>query len=837
MKGLTSFTIKNLKQNKKRTIVTFIGIMLTSSLLFGVGLFISTYRDNLIKEIIRESGSHHIEYQNLDSSKLEILKSDHDVKKVVIETIDMVGILEKDDKTIQTKVISIDEDYSLLFNLIEGTTPQNKKEIILPLHFIRFLKIEINDTITIYNEAEKIEYKVVGIYSTDEDYDRIYTNDITIYTKYLMEKDEMVNAYITLENPKGAFSKLQALTNEIGLIFPNLDRSNANEQVVVNTSLLAFYGQISDNGVYAVLFLSTLLILAVLGLVCILIIYNSFSISVMERKKQLGILASLGASPIQILKSVFIEAGIISLFAIPFGFMVGLINVSLGLLVINKLLEDIIIITFTFSIYPFFIGLAFLFILLVIFFSALFPAMRAREVSPLEAIKLNKDLKMKKERKIRNKLIFKLFKLDGLIAYKNVKRQSQKYRITIVSLVVSIVLFVVSATFINGIIFETGKVLDDETNYDASVHISYDNDQAKAVELFKKIKEVKKVIEYKSQYVYSEIIEDKYYNKKYLERNNRESNTMFPFIRIVLLNNTDYQNYKKKIKLTNDQPILVNYGSYSIFDETNEKANNYKGQIYQEDKNLTFNLCNYKDEMEFKEVEDCYYQLKDLYFTNQSPFFNDSFAFIVVNQDTYNYISENKKANELLEKYDKQVILEFMIKKAKNFDKEVKKIIKQNPYLEFDYWNPKLENHQRKMVYTTIMFILYSLNIFILLIGITSVINTVNTNINLRKQELAILRSAGQSFKSFNKMIMIESLFISLKALFYGLSISVFILYLIQKITSLSYGNNKIIIPIPITTIIICLVINITIVFLTMKYATNKLKSENIIDVIKKEII
>ncbi|HHT38171.1 MAG TPA: FtsX-like permease family protein [Mollicutes bacterium] len=100
-----------------------------------------------------------------------------------------------------------------------------------------------------------------------------------------------------------------------------------------------------------------------------------------------------------------------------------------------------------------------------------------------------------------------------------------------------------------------------------------------------------------------------------------------------------------------------------------------------------------------------------------------------------------------------------------------------------------------------------------------------------------MLRSVGQTPASFNKMIRLESIFLGLKSLIYGLLISFGIIYLLIKISSLSYGDNKIEIPYPITQIIFCIIFVFIIIFLIMKYSTNKIKKDNIIETIRKENI
>lgn len=844
MKVLYDFTIKNLKTNKKRTIVTIIGIILSCALLFSVGFFASTYRHNLIKEAIRNFGTHHIEYYNQEYSKIDIIKNDYDVKDFLVKMNHIIsGTITTDEYTSQVNVSSIDMNYHEILDIIEGRTPENHNEVLISKNYANIHKIKINENISIKKiNDEEVEYKVVGIYKSKKtNYDKIIYGIETLFTNFIANEDSLVNVYVTLSSPKDGIAKLNLLTNKLGKPFPDLTFYTGNKDLLVNTTLLALYGESADAGVMAVIYLSIMLISAILSIVCILIIYNSFSISVTERKRQFGILSSIGATPMQILYSVLFEAIIVSIIAVPLSFILSIIGVYLILTVLNILLDGMIVDPLTLSIYPYFILLSLTFILITIFLSALFPAVRASEIYPVEAIRLSKDIKIKRKKIKTNKLIFKLFGIEGSLAYKNMKRQKSKYRITVISIVTSIVLFITAATYINTAIKALKEHYEYYPNYDVYISINSSENQLEFANKIKNIKEVKEAIEYKYQDVYIKLPDEKFIVEEYLEFINFDGivNERNYTITILLLNDSNYQEYKKRIGLKNDQPILVNYGIYSNWNKITDETKSYAGPVYKESKNLTLTLCNYETslmQIDIKKMKDCYFELSNFYFTNIRPI-NSIFPsniIIIVNEQIYQEIEQKKEKNDMLASSDNNINLELKIKNAKIFDEEFYN-------LKFEgscgYSNYKLYNHQQKMQLWAVMFALYSFIAFIALIAITSIINTINTSINLRKIEFAVLKSVGQSPKSFNKMILFESLFLGIKALIYGLIISFGIIYVIMQIADLSYGENKIKIPFPTIPVIICIFVVFIITIITMKYSTNKLKKENIIDTIRNENI
>src|SRR5699024_612041 len=102
----------------------------------------------------------------------------------------------------------------------------------------------------------------------------------------------------------------------------------------------------------------------------------------------------------------------------------------------------------TLSFYPMFLILPLIYMIATIFVSAWLPARAASKISPIEAIRLNDDIKVNKKKMKINRWVERILGVEGLLALKNLKRNKKKYRITIISLVVSIVLFLGFSTFL-----------------------------------------------------------------------------------------------------------------------------------------------------------------------------------------------------------------------------------------------------------------------------------------------------------------------------------------------------------------------------------------------------
>ena len=292
----------------------------------------------------------------------------------------------------------------------------------------------------------------------------------------------------------------------------------------------------------------------------------------------------------------------------------------------------------------------------------------------------------------------------------------------------------------------------------------------------------------------------------------------------------------KKLGLKSYQPIILNYGERPFHDEFFIDYTTYKGQFYNDDSSVYFNFCNYKD-IDYKKISNCFYKMDNFHFVKEIPLIGRQYQdIIIVNKEVFHYLAEEKDNSNFSDNTN-DINIQITIKNPKIFDEEIKKIIEKYPNTFISYSNSKLDNQQNDLARLALKFALYSFSAFIALIAVTNVINSINTSINLRKTDFAILRSVGQTPKSFNKMIRLESIFLGIKSLIYGFLVSFGLIYTLIKINSLSYGESKIELPIPYTNMIICVVMVFVIIFLVMQYATTKIKKDNIIETIRKENI
>ncbi len=853
MKILNNLTIKHLKSNKKRTVVTIIGIILSTALMVGIGLLFSTVRDNSVKMIIENSGDHHVAIE-LEKSKLDFIAKNESVLKYKYKSSLGYSLYEGIQNSFKPyiEVLTASKEYLEDLKLVEGRLPNNENEIIIPEHLETNgqIKLNVGDKIilsigkrvddngnllyetpfvnsydeekdeyikeeALINIVEK-EYTIVGIIKRDilEDYSNPGYNAFTF-----SPASEMLTVYVNYKNVKDTYKNTEIIAKNLG---KEETYANLYYGITYNDNLLAFSGVSNYSNMVDSMSLIIIIILTLVSIACIIVIYNSFAISVMERKKQFGLFSSIGATKKQLKHTVFFEAFIVGIIGIPLGILSAYLGIGVVLMIVNKLLPNMFDFPLALVTYPLFVIIPIIFMVITILVSAFLPARSASKVSPIEAIRLNDDIKIK-SKKLKTPRVIKLFGVEGEIAYKNIKRNKKKYRITIISLFISIVLFVSFSSLLK---YGVTSAYDftELPLYEYSLSISSSNqesinnivNQVLKVDGIKKysiIKELYFVTSFNSEYYTNE------FNEKVLNNENIANDTIG--INIISLDDQTYEKYKKEIGLTTNSPILINKYKYIDY-KTNSR------------KQITLNPYNKINSLEIKTYDDKNnYRLENIYMTDILPFGIENTSlgmmYIVVDSNTYNKMKYSD---------DYSLSMYMLADNYDEFDKLLDSESKDN-ILTDDVnvytMNIKKELQLLSNIVFVIKLLLYGFISLVTLIGVTSVINTINTSIALRKKEFAVLRSIGLTPSGFNKMMLFECLFFGLKSLLYGLPVSFIIIYLFHLSFNGIVTFDSMLIPYG--SILIATFGVFIIVLISMWYATIRIKKENILDAIREENI
>ena len=855
MNILKKLTLKSLKLNKKRTIVTIIGIILSTALICAVAGMITSVQKTLINYAKSHSGNYHVCFKNIPNDELKYIKENKNVQNYFLSKNVGYGKLEKVENEYKPYIFVMEYDKKGLeqggVTLLEGRMPENSNEIVIPEHLIKSGRINytIGEKITLNlgkrQTKDGLELTQEDALLTDESEETESSSKSKSETEDLEEiVDTKEHTYtivgiIERSNYKGiegfsapGYTAISYMDNEndintanISVLYSNLKdfqkktediksviEKNIGSSVTVsyNSSLIDYEGGVSDTTM-ASLYSVGAVVIVIIILSSVFVIRNSFSISVSEKTKQYGMLSSIGATKKQIKKSVLYEGFYIGIIGIPLGILCGMLAVVILLQVVNALLGDSLNEKCVFSIPILAIIASIVISAITIYLSCILPARRASKISPIEAIRGNDDIKIKAKRVKTSKITKKLFGIGGVIASKNLKRNKKKYRTTVISLVVSISIFISLSSFLD----YGGKIVNvyyKDLGYDISV---YDG----TVENYNEITKLDNVEEYSYSYMTEGSVDINKYGSEFGKRiaeDSEETNS----ITIVLINN-DY--FKKFIEHLGIQS--TNYKDIAILeDDTYE---------YIDEKTVFENYYSLKtgDSIDITLTNGEKRTVKISKKTDERPMGYKN----VYSNGGYLFVSEDFIQDKTDEKNFHVGSLVIKSQNPDELENEINNLKKTNNLYSKLYINniSKYVEENQKIILLISIF-LYGFIAVITLIGVTNIFNTITTNMILRSKEFANLKSVGMTTKEFNRMIRLESILYGLKSLLIGIPLGLIGSYCIYNgiAKGLDFGYI-----LPLKSIIIAIIFVFIIVGLTMKYSLNKINKQNIIETIREDNI
>lgn len=610
--------------------------------------------------------------------------------------------------------------------------------------------------------------------------------------------------YIAFKNPLDSETSIDEI---LGI---NLNSGEISEyRYSINYEILkweSFNTNLGDSSLNMMIAIA-IIVIAIIILTSVYCIKNTFAISLTEKIKMYGMLSSIGATKKQIKKSVIQEGMILSLIGIPVGILVGILLVYILVIAVRGALSGILdIVVFKITLLPILISI--ILGIVTVYLSCLSAARKAKKITPLEAIKSSNDIKIKSKKIKSPKIIKKIFGVGGVIAYKNLKRSKKKYRTTVISIAMSVFVFIASSTLINYAFEAMGGYYKD---YDYNIKFSSTSSDGQEL---KQILNDENFSNYTLLYKTNSILRItdmsklSEFGKTVFIENDLYKNNEIP-IEIYGLNSEDFKEYLEKLRVdydkNKDKAVLLDY--YSLYKEGKTIKNRLL--TYTPNDSISGNVEDKEFNVSISKITETVPDgLEGTYFYS---------AVIVLNVDEYgnnfNFVPNMLTTN--LEEPDD------LAKRSQKYD---------NMYVTNIASEVKFYDSVRLVVY----IFAYGFIGIITLIGVTNIFNTLTSNIDLRQREFAILKSIGMTKKEFNKMINLETLFYSLKALIFGIVLGLIASFAIYKAfaQSLDYGFK-----VPMQAILISILFVFVIVFIIMKFAIGKINKQNIIDTIRKENI
>lgn len=923
MKITTKLSLEYLKRNKRKSIFSIIGIALTMVLFTVIFIILFSYQ-KYVTNIMRYERNYEAEFKNISYKNAQEIKKDKNIKE--ISMIHNIGTSEENfsDHTEQGGIgsimkinISAFDENAIKNNHIElltGRMPTNTHEIVIgsgiPSEGITGITEEyienLGKKIEITINGKKEKYEIVGTaknlpnsvigfstiwiipaltYFDENNFTEDMRVDVSILTNNIHKiyettngLAEKLNLYKTEEEKN---SNLTYYTRLLYYELVDVQKIQEEQQFLINqedVNAEEFAGDLRN---------IVIALISIISVASIIVIYTTFKMTYRERIKELGMLSSIGMDKKQKERLLLKETLILATMGIIIGCVIGSIISFIIIKYLSILANETMLIQgakiffnsnvemyMVFPILPIFAGVFLTYIISII--SSLMPMRKINKISPIEAIRHTNEEDIKQKNIKTPKIISKLFKQEGELAYKNIRKDKSRYKTIVISIVVSIVLFISINQLTSIKLFhQYGKTEKEEYASDYVITVE-GNCQEKGKDIINKLKEKELINNYaiisnnisfpdKSEIVIS-MSEDRITEVgKILGQNEKITLSkvgnefiIYPDI-VALSGGAIYRELLEKFgikELKEDECILINKAFGTKYENKGNITNYSKGEkivlkeldnriikgetvLTAEEKEaqkqtetalnemlngLDGNNNNVKNED--MELINNAYELKIIAVENEKiPFFSRYGMVMIVNPNLYKKMTSAENTG-LVPLENEKINIYISTDNPTQIDKEIEGI-------------EGVSGTNRKGIFKEMQnsnvieeIVIYTFIILIALFSCLNIFNTIFSNIILRKKEIAMLKSIGMSNKQINKMLFLEIIFYGLDAIIYGILISLIILYVIYiaLIETEIYAFY-----IPIDNMLLCIAIAYTVIFLSFLCAKGKIRKQNIIDEVRNE--
>ena len=791
MKTLTNLVKGNLKSSKAKSVLICITIMLTTTLLTSVGIICNNWLKTNKAATIEYSGSFEGIYKRVNKDKLDIIKNNASIDQYGIYK--AIGTSQYEDSNLG--LIYADNTIKNMANIKfeDGTMPEKENEIAIESGYLNLLnngakigdKIKLSYESLSTGEIKEKEFILSGILQTS-DISKAQKSYSAIISKSYFVSEEVdentkYNVYINIVKPK----KLTA--DEVKESILSIAKNMGIEEYDVRINTDYINASNPDSQVIA----GGIIVALIIILSSMLVIYSIFYVSVINKVHEYGKLRAVGATKRQIRKIILREGFILSCISIPLGIAIGYL---IGQVVILKALKmdrygvggmNIFIA----------IGVAVITVISVLL-SLLKPMKMACNISPVEAMRYDGNDSKQKKRKGYEEINLKK------ITFANLSRNKKRTVITLLSLSLSGILFIVASTIMN--CMNPENMAKDHSLGDITVYLdNYDWNEDGSNNLY----------DIQANNPLGKEMCERLENIPGVKKINMEKSAWASIdIGAGEKNLEDIQGFDKE-----------------FYDELSEHL--VEGEINKEalesGEGLVYTHPSYAKEIGIKVGST---QVITIYDGKDS--YKKEFTVLALVDIGGASIRIPESVMDSLIKTDTTIRVGLEIKKdmLKSVEEEIKNITDNDEYLSYGTLEDSIETYKKSMAITSVL--IYSLVIIIGVIGLMNLINTMITSIITRKRELGILQAIGLSDKQLVKMLQIEGLFYTVGTLLITLTLGNILGY-IAVIIFRNTGASYAIYDYPLTQTII-MIVAITLVQILITYmVTNNFKKDSLVDRIR----
>lgn len=843
MNIVNKLTLRHLKENKGRTVITTLGICVSVAMITAVFVAMASFL-NLFGEIDQVAGGHRHAVFGVNVSQLADLKNDDRLERVGVSLDNPSYQLEnRKSNSAGTGEIYIGDKTNLeqmFTGNFEGAIPEKNNEIAVEQSLIDKNKLDwkIGDTVSIpigdryYMEnGEKV--LLAGSHFGDEEFEIteicefkitaiLHDNPATSAKAKIIRGLDLSTLTLAEGELASAYIEVKDLNYKSLQVIKDIIEDYKIEEYSIDDDFLASHLAVDKNSATMQTFIPLVaIILVIIMIASVVLIYNSFGMSLSERVRYLGMLASVGATKSQKKGSVYYEGFILGAIGIPVGIGAGILGIGITLKAVgSKIIEtgmiqgvDDSIIDMSVVVPVWAIAGIVIFSVLTIFISSVVPSRKASAITPIDAIRQRKEIVVKAKSLKSPKIIRKIFGYEGELAYKNLKRNGRKGRVITASIALSVILFFSCNYFCD--MFTMSANLE-TMPYQVQATVSYEHKD----EFLEKLEDVSDIDNYycvnNAFYTVDNDENSSLRNKDFLTSNYSKFFNQKRYLFVNIIDDRDFN----KLCEDNDIDYKKYYGS-EINGVVLNNVNHKNDSKPFSDKLLDYTFDNTEYKVQFADFVK--YDAKNS-LLNMNP--ADSVSVYIPLSSYYNNYVKNTTDDNFL------YMIGIETKEHEQVADSIQEIFDTNE-LGSKYVSDYTENvKMMNTVAFVIQVFVYGFIALITLITIANIINTVSTGIAMRRKEFAMLKSVGTTPSGFRKMVVLESAFYGMKALVFALPISAGICFALNY----TVGSNSI--PFEIDWIMTLCVIAVVfaIVGMSMLYSVSKLKNDNIVETLKEEI-
>lgn len=847
MNVVKKLTLRHLSENKGRTVITLLGICVSVAMITAVFTAIASFTSFFGEVSLFQCGDWHFSSEQLSDETVNKITNDSRVdsaarlKTAYDYTFEITG---GNNKTDTQSCAVCDSVYfeRMISNAFEGKIPTAPGEAAVDGNYIKKYALDwkIGDTVTLPTGFAKATDDAGKPYVFEKTGERTFTVTAILdnnmpTSEYpiliLGSEEEMSSGQIT------AFFKLNETNRSAQKTVASIASDYSLQSYDTNTELLASYLAFGEGGYLSQLIIPVILLLILIIIASVLLIYNAFSMSLNERVRYLGMLASVGATKRQKRASIYFEGFILGIIGIPVGTLAGIAGIAVTFYALSdKIVSSGMLpgienssLKIGVSVPAWAIVMIVIFSVLTIWISTLIPAKKASGITPIDAIKQTDSIKIKKQKYTCPKLVSKLFGFEGEISYKSLKRNSRKTKMITASITLSLILFLCTNYFCTLLVDSNQyssvmpyqlTVYCDAVDYDTVKDIVLSVDgvddvfsatwhstaiggkKEEANRDYANITDDASVLTVQNQQYFDStkifgynIIDDGRFNQLCVENGIDREAFYTGAVKCLILNNLTHSS--TGTELFTDNIIGKTFKAHTNYADIDTVV----GGLIKYDKNSAMCNLNYKGCIS---------------------------AYIPLSR----YLEETEKNDNP----DLGIVNLTMGVVTKTHAATAEAI--KNAFIAAGYANSDnvYDLDESQQVINTLIYVLqvfiYGFITLMTLITIANILNTVSTGVILRRKEFAMLRSVGMTPKGFRKMIIMESVFYGLKSLIIGIPVSLLINFALNR----SLGSAYVPFNIDITAYLAACLGVFIITGISMLYSVGKIKKDSIIETLKEEI-